>query len=247
MYGNIGNGGLVVELRNSSVFSDFNRLWFMNSDNEFIYYSDGSSHFLCRYNENDLGGTAVLQKQCTNITLHDDRLYYINENDRRVYCCLRDGRSDELVINDTVKEFVIVEKGYIVYVSKSGDIKNCDGVIVAGVNPVRLCATSDKLFFADGSNNFALSCIDLNPVGDSLIHRIENAVPSYINSMGQFIYFTNVLEGNMLFRLDTETETILKICGESAEYPHIIKDNLFFWNGRAWKYLSLEGGMAKEV
>jgi hypothetical protein len=81
MYGNsrnIGNGGLVAKLGNNNVFSDFNRLWFMNSDSEFIYYSDGASHFLCKYNESIPKGSVILQKPCTNVTLDGDRLLYIN-------------------------------------------------------------------------------------------------------------------------------------------------------------------------
>ena len=247
-YGNIANGGLITKFWHKEVVSDFNKLWFMNTDDEFVYYSDGmNSHYLCRYNENDPEGSVILKKPCTNVTLSGDWLYYINETDHRIYRCLRSGRSESLLMREETSEFVIYAKDEMVYATDAGDLKGFAGTLAEGVRPSKLCVAGGKVFYADGSNNNFLTFMNLNPEGSFREQCVGDIIPTYINSDGQYIYFTDALKGNAIFRLHTNGGNPLKICGESSGYLHIIDDRLFFWNGSAWKQISLEGGVAKEV
>ena len=247
-YGNIANGGLIIKFNHKKIISDFNKLWFLNTDEEFIYYSDGSNnHCLCRYNDNDPEGTVILKKPCTNVILNGDWLYYINELDHRIYRCLRNGRSESLFLREEVSEFVIFGKNEMIYATKTGDLKCLNGILAKSIHPLNLCIAEGKVFYVDCSNNYFLTYIDLNPANNYREQCVGEIIPTYINSDGQYIYFTDVLKGNAIYRLRNKSDNPVKICGESAGYLHVIDDELFFWNGSVWKHISLEGGNAKEV
>ena len=248
MYGNVINGGLVVRYMHKEIISDFIRYWYMNTDGESVFFGDGlDRHYLYRTSEEDPEGSVILKKPCAYIMLFGDWLYFINEDDHRVYRCLRNGHSESLMMRDEVVEFLPFGKSNIICVTKAGDIKNLDTIMAKGIYPARLNITGGKLFFADGSNNYYLSCIDLDPAGEYQVKCLGNIVPTSINGCGQLIYFTNALSENNIYRMDVSGGPALKICGESAQNLHIIDRDIYFWNGSVWKKLSLDGGAAKEV
>ncbi|MDR1687857.1 MAG: DUF5050 domain-containing protein [Clostridiales bacterium] len=248
MNSNILNGGLVIRFRRKDFFSDFEKLWFLNADDENIYFSDGSqNNYLCRINENDPEGSVILKKPCGNLILSGDWLYYINELDYKIYRCLRSGRSESRIINEPAAEFIIYGKDEILYAPVSGGVKGFGANLSADVKPARLCTAGKKLFFADKANNNYLTSIDLNSASGYRENRMTDIVPAYINSSGNNIYFSNAQDKNNIYKMDTENDSLIKICGESAEYLHIVEDTLYFWNGNVWKQVSLEGGNSKEV
>ena len=239
MHGNIANGGLIVKFGNKNIVSDFNKLWFMNTDDEFVYYSDGTrGRFLYRYNESDTEGSAILKKPCTNLVLSGEWLYYINESDHRVYRCLRSGRSESLILQEEVSEFVMIDNHDMIYASETGDLASFGEILAKGVHPCRLCIANGKVFYADGSNNFFLTALSLAP-NNNRVQCVGDIIPTSLNSYGQYIYFTDALKGNAIYRLHTEGEVPDEICEESAGYLHVIDEKLFYWNGLAWKHISL--------
>ena len=247
-FGNISNGGLVAGFRHREIVSDFNRLWFMNADDEYVYYSDGlNNHYLSRYCDNDPEGSVILKKPCTNVTLNGDWLYYINESDHRVYRCLRSGRSESLFIREAVTQFVMVGKNDIVYATEAGDIKGMQGVLAEGIHPASLCVADGNAYFADGSNNYFLTFMNLHPAASYRKEYVADILPTYLNCDGQFIYFTDALRGNAIYKMHTQGGNPIKICGESAANLHIMDEKLYFWNGSTWKTIPLEGGRAIEV
>jgi hypothetical protein len=104
-----------------------------------------------------------------------------------------------------------------------------------------------KLFYADGSNEFFLSCMDLSPESGQQGRCLGQIVPTSINGGGQYVFYTDALNGNAIYRMGLSGGEPLKICAESAEHLHVIDSRLFFWNGIKWKYLPIEGGNPKEV
>ena len=248
MHGNISNGGLVAKFGNKELISDFNKLWFLNADDEFVYYSDGGNgHYLCRLNENDPEGSVILKRPCANVALGGDWLYYIDESDRRVYRCLRGGRSESLILREEVSAFVLTGKNELVYAAKTGSLKTLNGTLAENAYPANLCAADGKAFYSAVSDNYFLNCVDIGRKSGCRGRRLCDIIPSFINSDGRHIYFTDAKKGNAIYRLSAGGGSPVKICGESAGYLHIIGDELFFWNGFVWKRISLEGGNAKEV
>jgi len=248
IYNNMANGGLVLKFKHKEIISDFNRYWFLNTDDEFIYYSDGTdNHYLYRYNENDPDGTVIMKKPCTNVILYGDWLYYINESDRRVYRCLRTGRSESLFLNEAITEFVMYDKNDIIFTTEKGDLKSFEKTLASGINPSNLCFADGLIFYANGFDNNYLTCMDINNGSDEQGIKMGDIVPTYINSDGRYIYYTDALQENAIFRLGLRGGNPLKICGESAGYLHILDDELYFWNNTVWKKVSLDGGNAREV
>ena len=246
--GNIANGGLAVNFRHQIVLSDFNRFWFMNTDGEFVYYSDGTNgHYLCHYNDSNPVGSVIVKKPCTNITLSGDWLYYINESDGRLYRCLKNGRSESVVIREKVSEYVIYGEDDIIYSTHARDIKCEKEIMAKGVSPSMLCIAGGKLFFANGSDGNYLSYIRLDGSDGFHTTRIGDFAATFINSNGRFVFYTDALKDNAIFRMPADGGSAVKICGESAGYLHIIEDKLYFWNGSLWKYIPLDGGVAMEA
>lgn len=248
MDGNIANGGLVIQFEHNNIISDFGKYWFMNADDEYVYYSDGTrDNYLCRMSKDDPDGSVILKRSCANVVLDGDWLYYINESDHRIYRCLRVGRSESLITREEVTEFVMYGKTDVIYAPVTGGLRSTSQVLNNDVKPVMLCALGSKLFFADGANNFYLTCIDLNPENGYRKACIGQIVPRYINCYGCFIYFTDAFNGNNIYKLNIEGGAPIRISKESANYLHVIDNYMFFWNGSVWKYIPLDGGDAKEV
>lgn len=248
MYGNLMNGGLVAEFRHNEIVSDFGKYWYMNADDENVYYSDGTDgHYLFRMSAEDPEGSMILKKPCANVILNGDWLYYINELDRKVYRCLCNGRSESMILNEEVTIFIPYSRSSILYVTASGDLKSQGSILAQGIYPTRLYISGGMLYYADRSNHGFLTCIDLAPDNAFREQCLGEIVPISINGNAQYIFFTDALQGASIYRMGALERKPLKICDEKAGFLHVIDERIFFWNGKTWKTIPISGGNAKEV
>ena len=229
MNGNIANGGLAVKWRGTVIFAKPNE-WFMNVDDEYIYYSDrGNKNRLYRKRGLNDEGKLLLKEPCSYVTLYEDGLFYINEEQMKIYRCSKEGRGRTQCSDTGAAEFGILDGG---------------GVYI---NPCakRLCVYGQSACYADSSNNFALTVANVDKRDEPKVY--SDIKPSHINVHDGNIYYTDRMRENTLYRLDSFGNR-LSIFGGSAECLHIIDDWLFFISGRKWRRLSLINyGEAEEV
>lgn len=216
MSGNIANGGLLVKWRDSVVFAKPSE-FFLNADEEYIYYSDRSygNRLYKKCGSNDVG-KVILKKPCSGLRLFEDGLYYVNEDDNRVYRCSKEGRNETCFRKEETVEFCILD----------------DGSIYAPSNARRLCLCGDKAYFADADSDFSLASAYTK---NNEKQAYPTSKPSYINACDGDIYFVDRAQGNKIFRLGGK----FSVFGESAACLHVIDDWLYFYANRVWKRLSL--------
>ena len=216
MSGNIANGGLLVKWRDSVVFAKPNE-YFLNADDEYIYYSDrsDSNRLYKKCGPNDTG-KVIMKKPCSGLTLFEDGLYYVNEEDNRVYRCSKEGLNETCFRKEKTNEFCVVG----------------NGGIFAPSNARRLCLFGDAAFYADAGNDFSLTSCNTNNDEKQAYPAYK---PSYVNVYDGDIYFSDRAQGNKIFRLGAK----FSVFGESAVCLHIIDDWLYFLSNRTWKRLSL--------
>ncbi|MDR2711598.1 MAG: DUF5050 domain-containing protein [Clostridiales bacterium] len=225
MNGNIANGGLLTKWQGEVIFARSHE-WFLNADDDFIYYSNrNEENRIYRKREPKEEGMVLVKSPCSGLVLFDDGIYFINENDKNVYRCSTEGRGTTPHSKKETTEFAVLDDGEIY------------------LNPAarRLCASRGRVFFADAANDFVLTAIEVKSGEKEVYSGIK---PSYINVYGDVIFYTDRMRENKIHRLDMKNY----ICGESAEYLHVIDDWLYFMTGKIWKKISLvDYGEAIEV
>ena len=229
MNGNIANGGLMVKFQGGVVFAQPNE-WFLNSDDEYLYYSDRSDkNRLYRKRGVSGEGKLILKEPCSFVTLYDDGIYYVNEDQMKVYRCSKEGKGRTLCSQDRAAEFGILDYGGV-YIEPRAR---------------RLCVCGHSAYYADEDNDFALTITDTRSTTGSRV--FPGVKPSHINVHDGYIYYTDRMQENALFRLDPGGAR-LSIFGCGAESLHIIDGWLYFISGRVWRRLSLlDFGEAEEV
>jgi len=225
MNGNTANGGLLAKWRDEIIFARPNE-WFLNTDDDFIYYSNRNDENRL-YHKQDAKdeGKALLKTPCSGLLLYGDKLYFVNENDKIVYSCSTEGKGVTRCSNKETTEFAVLNDGEVY------------------INPVtrRLCVCKERVFFADSSNDYALTSIEVKSGEKEVFANIK---PSHINSYRGDIYYTDRMRENKIFRLGSR----YSICGNSSECLHVIDDWLYFLADKRWKRLSLVNfGEAEEV
>lgn len=75
----------------------------------------------------------------------------------------------------------------------------------------------------------------------------EDISPSSLNTDGRYIYCANRSNENSIYRIDPESGSKIRICGEAADYLHILEDRLYFCSLHEWYRMSLSGGQAAKV
>ena len=229
MNGNIANGGLVAKWRGSVVFAEPNE-WFLNTDEEYIYFSDRSDkNRIYRKSGASSEGKLVLKEPCSFVRLFEDGIFYVNEDQMKVYRCSKDGKGRALCSLDRTAEFGILDYG---------------GVYI-NANARRLCVCGHSAYYADACNDFALTITDTRNSGDTRV--FPDIKPSHINVHDGNVYYTDRMRENALFRLDP-FGVRLSIFGGGSESLHIIDNWLYFISGRKWRRLSLLNfGEAEEI
>ena len=216
MNGNIANGGMLAKWHDEIIFARPHE-WFLNTDDDFIYYSNrNEENRLYRKREPKEEGKVLVKSPCSGLTLFGDGLYFVNENDKKVYRCSLEGRGVSRCSDRETTEFVVLD----------------DGEVYINSAVRRLCACGEKVYFADANNDFVLTSIEVKS-GEKVVY--SSIKPSYINVYGDDIYYTDRMRENRIYRLGSR----FSICGESAECLHVIDDWLYFLSGKKWKKLSL--------
>ena len=222
MNGNIANGGLVVKWRGGAVFARPNE-WFMNADDEYIYYSDrNDENRIYRKGGGDVKGKMVVKKAGAGLTLFGGNLYFVNEDDKNVYRCTKEGKSAAACSNEETAEFAVLE----------------DGGVFIRKNARRTCVAGAKAFFADGGNAsepYALTCLDIR---NGETETYPDIKPTFINHHDGNIYFTDANRANRIFRLEPSGAR-MSVFGGCAAFLHVIDDWLYFFTEENWKRLSL--------
>jgi len=229
--GNIANGGLAVKWRGNVIFARSNE-WFLNADEEYIYYSNrDDENRLYKKTEVHDKGKIIVRKPCSGVTLFEDGIYYVNEEDQRVYRCSKEGKGVTACSKTETTEFAVLG----------------DGAVYTNPNARRVCAFGGGVYFADGGNQdnlFALTFVDVRNGETSVFPDIK---PSYINIHDDNVYYTDRGRENKIFRLDPSGSR-MSVYGNSAECLHVLSDWLYFLADKKWKRLSLLNfGEAEEV
>jgi len=222
MNGNIANGGIAVQLHGGVVFARPNE-WFLNADDDFIYYCDrNDSNRLYKMDGKSGNGRVVIKKPCSGVTLFEDGIYFISEDDKMVYRSTKEGRSINICSKTKATEFAVLKNGAVF------------------VKPYarRICTNGDDIFYADGSNEMNLFALTrLNPENGKA-DVFPDIKPSYINVYNNNVYYTDRNRQNMIFWLNPSGGN-MSVYGGSAECLHIIGDWLYFLVQKKWKRLSL--------
>ena len=225
MNSNIANGGLLIKWHDTVVFAKPNE-FFLNTDEEYIYYSDRSdgNRLYKKHGPND-AGKVIMKKPCSGLTLFDDAVYYVNEDDNMVYRCSKEGRNETCFRKEETTEFCVLD----------------DGSIYAPTNARRLCHCGDRAYYSDADNDFSLTYASTKNTEKQVYPTYK---PSYINTYNDDVYFADRAQGNKIFRLGAK----FSVYGESAACLHVINDWLYFLTNNSWKRLSLINfGEAEEV
>ncbi|NLD47423.1 MAG: DUF5050 domain-containing protein [Clostridiaceae bacterium] len=257
---NLNNGGLVLKLEEKFIISDMKSyktvygsdtggmFWFMNYDGSAVILSDqNKNNSIYRMDKEKCSMELLLDKPCYGLFLKEDWLYYINENDRKVYRCQTNGRNETKVIDEQVGKFIL-EEDRIFYTTPQG-IRTCaisgsDRDIVSDAVAAELMLINGKLVYTDKNRQHVLTIMDLD---DKTVKTIDDMAPSSMNTDGQYLYCANRLNDRSIYRIDINNESSIRICGESCEYLHIIGSELFFCIDREWYRMSLTGGKYEKV
>lgn len=260
---NIANGGLAMKVDRKLYLSDIRNytgtiivdtisgetnvavglFWFMNNVDNFIYYSDQQrGNALCKFDIQMQTIDLIQQKPFYGLNHIGDWLYYINDMDRKLYRCKLNGRGEDRLTDEVVICYIV--NGNRIYYSTEKGIRCCS---ISGSNLERISESvaigmimmGDKLAFADKTNDFNLTLLDLTTKNTSTYNDIS---PMSINTDGRFLYCSNRQNGRSIYRIDVEQGTSIRICGERADYLHIIENEIYFCGDNAWFRMSLLGG-----
>ncbi|MCI3920624.1 DUF5050 domain-containing protein [Paenibacillus sp. TRM 82003] len=253
---NVPNGGLAIRLDDRWLLGDMKTYrtrpaspsggmrWFMNADDDFLYYSDQRrGNALCR-SDRESGREETLREQpCSHVFLDRDRLYYINEEDRRLYRCFPDGKEPSRVTEEAVDAFAL-EGGRLSYAAAKGGIYVCtdsgqERERISDASASCLVRVEDRIAYADRNNDFAVTFLD--PVSNETV-VIDGAASPVLNTDGRYVYCANRLHDRSVYRIDPRDGRSIRICGESVEYVHIFGDELLCCIAREWHRMPLTGG-----
>ncbi|AWB43141.1 hypothetical protein DCC85_02095 [Paenibacillus sp. CAA11] len=263
---NLASGGMVLRTEDQLICSDLasyagswlldplspepprrleGLLWFMNRDGQTVYCSDQlQGHRLCKL---DLGSgrlELLLDRPVYGLIRQDEWLYYIHEEDRRLYRCQVNGRGEMRLTDEAVESFVIREEE--IYYAADHMLRTCSLTGKQNERYLDLAAaglvlSGQQLLFSDRQKQYALSIVDL-ATGEVTVH--EDVIPASMNVRGRYLYCANRSNGNSIYRIDLEQGSKIRIYGEPADYLHLIGEELYFINNKEWYRMSLLGGQA---
>lgn len=270
MNGNLQSGGLILKAGEALFITDIKNysgtyyldsenaqaepihyeglFWFMNETGHFLYYSDQlKGNALCKLDITKQYTEVLLDKPCYQPLRYEDWIYYIHEEDRHLYRCATNGTRDSKLIGEQVDSFLLYE-GQIYYATPNG-IKRCSETGEAR-EQISECITSmvirigTKLCVADTKNRHRLTIFDIE---SHTTTTIDNMEALSISTDGRYLYCANRLNEGSIYRLDPLYGGSIRICGDSADYLHVVENNLYFCSGREWYVISLLGGEAEPI
>lgn len=222
--------------------------WFMNPRGDLVYYSDQSRGNRLYLLDLLSGSTRLLiDRPCCGLVLSGDWLYYKSETDHKLYRCLTDGTKESRVTDEPVECFVV--EGEQVYYGTQQGIRSCH---VSGSSreqlsesvPAHLLKIGDDFLFADTKNQYLLTALHLH-TGEAQVYA--DVSPNSLNSDGRYIYCANRSNDSSVYRIDPDTGSKIRICGDSADHIHILGDTIYFSHRFEWYKMSLTGGQAEKV
>lgn len=180
-----------------------------------------------------------------------DGLFFIDELNQKLYKCTKTGSDFSLIVDDEVTGFATFEDS-LVYSTSKGIVKTCDlnGMrqnTLLNTGAAGIAVVNNKLLFADKDRNYGLSIYDLQSQAETVIDDVQ---ARSINSDGQYIYFSNLKDFMSVYRVNLNDGSTIRICGERADFIHIIDNDIYFSNvGREkdWYKMSLNGGQASKI
>lgn len=267
MNGNISNGGLILRLGNQKLFTDIasysgtylikndlmktkisdGLFWFMNADDDYIYYSDQKNgHHLYRFCVEDRSTELLMSKACYGLTLKEDWLYFIDETDQKLYKCFKDGSGLTKIMDEKITTFTL-EGDFIWYCTANGNLKRCalrymKQDTILNKPGVGLMVIRNKVVFANKDIGYKLCIYD--SVNQTL-NQYDDIEPGSINSDGEYIYCSNRNDDLSMYRINIEDNTSIRFCGDKTDLIHIVDKAIFFCNQeREWYKVSFTGGQA---
>lgn len=270
MQGNVMNGGLVLltdygllltDMRNYegtsllSMDASYSRimrldgqLWFMNADDQFVFYSDQKKqHSLCRLSIATMREQQILDKPCSYLQMHEDWIYYLDERSSRLCRCLKDGKREQIIVDEIVWSYLIHKEQ--LYYSTPNGLKRCDLSGAAKEHWLEKSGTflqmvHDKLVFADASQNNILTFVDLANGNTTGLETIQVAGMVYD---GQYLYCANGAHERSIYRVDPIQLRAIRILADRADYLHITHDHLVYFSSSHWHQMPLHGGESTKI
>lgn len=268
MHANQSNGGLVSKVGNRLWLTDIanfsgtvvldsiigertatdHLMWFMNSDGRMIYFSDQRSHHsLCRLDTETMNTERLVDHACYGLIYHGDLLYYMREDDRKLYRCMTNGKKAERLTEEQVLHFLIDDD--LLYYSTSRGIRTYSihghqTERIADFVALRMTKMGDRLAFADKNAHYALTVYDL---ASGHVDVWDEIVPISLNTDGQYLYCSNQANDRSLYRLDLGSGNSIRIHGEKTEYLHISDRSLYFFSSNEWFSMDLPGGQSTPI
>lgn len=228
--------------------------WFMNEDGgDGIYYSDQlDGDRIYRWSLNLRSRELIWDGPAYGLYVEGKEwLYFIDERTQHL-CRLRtDCRSVTETIQTVVDQPVLcytIRKDHIYY-STPTRIERCgrDGArpeILTTASASSLVVVGEWLVFVDRGREYALTVIGLNGREREQLKGVRTL---FLNQDDRYIYFCNDLSSQTVHRLDPSSGKIIRICGDSAAWLHLIDGQLYFWHDRSWYAMSLSGGQPQKV
>ncbi|MCJ8011821.1 DUF5050 domain-containing protein [Paenibacillus sp. KQZ6P-2] len=224
--------------------------WFMNEDGRHLYYSDQRrGGALYRSGTDSHEPELLLDVPCMNLTLSGGGIYYIDENDGKLYRCGKDGCGTEPLTEERVLGYVIRSDETLYYATAQG-IRACIPGSryeerLTGTPAAGMISAGDRLVYADKERRYALTVLDIQSGAVGAVY--DDLSPNSLNTDGRYLYCANRRNDSTIYRVDPEQGRIIRIFGESADHLHVIGDELFFRGQDGWFAMSLYGGQASKV
>ena len=263
---NVSNGGLVAQLLDKLYICDLSRysgtyvlsedgetvrntksvMWFAAPGERGLFCSDQRNFDCLTYMDIEtMDETCVLERACANLIMHDGKVLFLDEEDGCV--CEFDpakGKSS-YVIKEKVFSFILVADT-VYFASENGlkcfDLHSRRTDKLGDCFPVCLNFSDGYLVFSDKHRDFALCRFDIS---QNKLEVFGDIRTQSIITTEEYIFASNLADGNSIVRADITTGESIRFCGESADKLHIIGKHLYFLNqfdNNAWYRVPLSGG-----
>ncbi len=217
--GNLNNAGIVLAIDNQ------------------IYYAKGTYRQLHRQSPSG-DESSVLDKGVDQLSYKDGRIYFVSIDDNRSLHSIKPDGSDEKVLYDKmVKDYVLVDQH--IYLVDSNDrgiyavsLQDHQVKRLGNYEAGEIASDGAMLYFSESGRNNGLSRIDFD--GGQYQTLSESHVTS-INPVAGRIYYLNMDEGSMIFRMDRDGQNNVLVYDQPnitqlnvSETAELNKEDIYF-------------------
>lgn len=224
--------------------------WFINQDTngKYLYYSNANKrNKLCKMNIEEKEENSVVEDPVYLITLYDNYLYYINQEDGKLYRCDKQGRYKEVIVNDYVMSYTIADHK-IWYAVESGigccNLEGFDKETLSKDTGTSIIYAGDIAAFCNKNKNNCITVLDL--IG-SQQYDIAGSYTENINIYENHLFFSHKKEQCALYRYNLSSRDSIKFTSETSHYLHIIDKHIIFYDvygTHEWLKIPVSGGRA---